>query len=114
MDNIADIQAPHEPNAADTFESLRLVAQRHVARASTGAAQRGGHSDLLAAIARVLEPAREAVATLENAPLPTTPAGAETRARELAGCRDLARAYGELMSALTNACGATCAHLTSR
>ncbi len=109
MTRISDIRAPQDPNAADTFNSLRLVTQQHAAGAATYGAQRGGHADLVAAICRVLQPARAAIAVLEHAPTPTTPAGADARVRELAAQRDIERAYGELLSALTDACGTICA-----
>ena len=104
-----DIRAPQEPNAGGTFQDIRLIAQQHAAGTlARGAAQPRGHTEVVALLTGVLERARAAIAALEEAPAPTTPAGAETHARALAGQRDIERAYGELLLALSSACGAIC------
>lgn len=107
MPSIIDIQAPQEPNARDTFDSLRLVAQQHAARTrASGAAQPRGHSELVALLTGTVQRAREAISVLEYTRAPTTPADADARVRELAAQRDIERAYGELLVALAASCGA--------
>ena len=109
MPTITEIRAPQEPNAGATFDSLRRVADQHAARVvAYGTGYAHGHAELVALLTGVVERARAAIAALEHAPAPSTPTGAETRARELAAQHDIERAYGELILAQSSACGDIC------
>jgi hypothetical protein len=105
---ILDIQPPQEPNARNSFESLRIAVHHHARRAvEMKAAQPQAHINLRITInvqvARV-----ETVAEDLEATNPTTASDVESRKRQLAEARDIERAHRELLTALQDTCGATC------
>jgi hypothetical protein len=105
---ILDVAPPQEPNAAGSFESLRLAVHQHAARAvEMTAPQPGGHIGIRNTINVIVARAEMVEEELEAANA-TTPADVESRRRQLVEIRDLGRAHLELLAALQNTCGAIC------
>lgn len=106
--DILDIQPPQEPNAGDAFESLRTSVHHHAQRTvEMKAAQPQAHIQLRVAI-NVQVARAEIIADELETTNPSTPADADARKRQLAEARDIERAHRELLTALQDACGATC------
>ena len=85
-----------------------MVVHQHAQRTIVmNAAQPQAHIQLRVAI-NVQVAGAEMIAEEVGATNPTTPADVEARKRQLAEARDIERAHRELLTALQDACGATC------
>lgn len=106
--HILDIQPPQGPNAGGAFERLRTSVHHHAQRTiEMKAAQPQAHIQLRVGIDVQVARAEMIADELETT-TPSTPADAEVRKRQLAEARDIERAHCELLTALQDACGATC------
>jgi hypothetical protein len=106
---VSQVPPPAEPNASDSFESLRAAVLRHVQLARHYArALPDSHVDLVQRIAAEAAAARATLISL-GADGSATAADIDRLERRIREQRDVERAYAELLAALLADCGGQCA-----
>jgi hypothetical protein len=108
MDDIDKIPAPTNVHAADEFNHLRTLVQRHQ---QVRRPRPDDHAELAREIDSEIEDAQAAETALTSFSQPESPANLEVHNRALLKARESRVAYELLRKLLGTGCGASCAFL---